>query len=67
MNIGEALLILILFYPIAIIGAQFVTRTLKIKQTPRKIWRFELPTQKEFIYALIATLCLILLMWFQKI
>lgn len=52
-------------YPLALVGAQFITRFLKLKQKkqPRKIWIFELPTKQEMLYALFATIGLALYMF----
>ena len=61
-NILDWLMLIILFYPVALMGAQWVTRYLKVTQTPKKIWKFELPTKKEYIFALITTIAVVFFM-----
>lgn len=58
MKFLETIAILATMYPIAIVGAQFFTRFFKIKRItqPKKIWKFELPTKIELIFALLAVM-----------
>ena len=67
MKSGEIILILAVMYPVAIAGAQYITRLLKLKRKaqPKKIWKFELPTKEELLYALIAIIGLGLFMYKQ--
>ena len=67
MKFWEIILIIALMYPFAVAGAQYITRFLKLKSKTqsKKIWRFELPTTKELIYAPIAVIALGIFMYKQ--
>ena len=57
-------LCVLFMFGIALAGAQFMTRFLKIKpkNPPKKIWGLVLPTKLEMFYALIAFICVFLYM-----
>ena len=64
MKVLDIVAIAAVMYILALVAAQFITRFLKIKQKdqPKRIWKFELPTKQEMLYALLAVAGLILYM-----
>lgn len=64
MKVLDIVAIAAVMYLLALVGAQFITRFLKIKQKeqPKRIWKCELPTKQEMLYALLAVVGLILYM-----
>ena len=61
MKVLDIVAIAAVMYILALVGAQFITRFLKIKQKeqPKRIWKFELPTKQEMLYAFLAVAGLI--------
>jgi sterol desaturase/sphingolipid hydroxylase (fatty acid hydroxylase superfamily) len=64
MKILDIVAIAVAMYLLALVGTQFITRFLKIKQKeqPKRVWKFELPTKQEMLYAFLAVAGLILYM-----
>lgn len=64
MKLLDIIGVLAVMYLFALMFAQQCVRTLNSKrmEVPKRIWKFEVPTKQEMLYALIAEAVLVILM-----